>query len=116
MRDYIPVVLQAEQQELHDLITKDTLYSIVFDGATRLGMHFLCCVRPLCFCPFHLQPFTFSPPGEMVAIVIRMINNDFAIHQKLLALVTLQQSADSDALSRVILKTLSGTFTNCLHD
>ena len=71
MSEYIPLILDMERIEVGKLL-KEGVFSLIFDGASRLG--------------------------EVIAVVARIVTLDFKIYQKLISLKTLAHSADGDTL------------------
>ena len=80
MADLIPFVFAQEQESLKKEISNQYL-SIIFDGTTRLG--------------------------EAMAIVVRYVDNDWSIQQRLIRFKLLQKSMTGEQIAQVAMDTLS---------
>lgn len=81
--DTIPFILNEEEERLkQELLHKDL--SVVFDGTTRLG--------------------------EALAVVARLVTDDWSIEQRLIRLKVLSKSLVGDELAREIIDVLSITY------
>ena len=96
MADVIPFVFAQEQESLKKEIFNQ-YFSIIFDGTTRLG--------------------------EAMAIVVRYVDNDWSIQQRLIRFKLLQKSMTGEKIAQVVMDTLSreyGTLTSrflaCMRD
>ena len=96
MADLIPFVLSQEQESIKKEISNKYL-SVIFDGTTRLG--------------------------EAMAIVMRYIDDEWSIQQRLICLKLLQKSMTGEEIAQVVMDTLSreyGIFPNrllaCMRD
>ena len=96
MADLIPFVFSQEQESIKKEISNNYL-SVIFDGTTRLG--------------------------EAMAIVVRYIDDEWSIQQRLIRLKLLQKSMTGEEIAQVVIDTLSreyGIFPNrllaCMRD
>ena len=96
MADLIPFVLSQEQESIKKEISNKYL-SVIFDGTTRLG--------------------------EAMAIVMRYIDDEWSIQQRLICLKLLQKSMTGEEIAQVVMDTLCreyGIFPNrllaCMRD
>ena len=80
--DTIPFILNEEERLKQELLHKDL--SVVFDGTTRLG--------------------------EALAVVARLVTDDWSIEQRLIRLKVLSKSLVGDELAREIIDVLSITY------
>lgn len=80
--DLIPFILQNEQKQLKEEIEGRDV-SVVFDGTTRLG--------------------------EAMAVVIRFVDSDWKIQQRLVRLMLLAKSLSGEELARELIVVLSTT-------
>lgn len=77
MAQYIPFVLEEEQGLIKEEMKEATGFTVVFDGSTRLG--------------------------EALAIIVRYVDGDWRIQQRLVRFKTLAKSLNGSQLAREIL-------------
>ena len=78
MADLIPFVFSQEQESIKKEISNNL--SVIFDGTTRLG--------------------------EAMAIVVRYIDDEWSIQQRLIRLKLLQKSMTGEEIAQVVMDTL----------
>ena len=83
MSDLVPLIVAQEQADIKAEFAGKPV-SVVFDGTTRLG--------------------------EAMAIVVRFVDNSFAIQQRLLRLQLLTKSMTGEEIARVLINTLSAEY------
>ena len=84
MHDYVPFILKYEESPICQEIEGKQL-SIVFDGTSRLE--------------------------EALAIVVRFVNDDFSIQQRLVRLQMLTKSLTGEEIARELITVLSVTYS-----
>ena len=87
--DYLPFVLKEEENRIKELDGKNI--SMIFDGTSHLG--------------------------EALAIVVRFIDEDWLIQQRLIRVQLLAKSLTGEETAREVINVLSGTYSirpNCL--
>ena len=88
MADIVPFIFTQEQDILRKEISEMHL-SVIFDGTTRFG--------------------------EAMAIVVRYVDNDWCVQQRLIRLKLLQKSMKGEEIAQVVMDTLSREY-GILHD
>lgn len=84
MHDYVPFILKDEENRIRQEIDGKQL-SIIFDGTSRLG--------------------------EALAIVVRFVNDDLSIHQRLVRLQMLTKSLTGEEIARELITALSVSYS-----
>lgn len=84
MHDYVPFILKDEENRIRQEIDGKQL-SIIFDGTSRLG--------------------------EALAIVVRFVNDDLSIHQRLVRLQMLIKSLTGEEIARELITALSVSYS-----
>jgi hypothetical protein len=84
MHDYVPFILKDEENCIRQEIEGKQL-SIIFDGTSRLG--------------------------EALAIVVRFVNDDLSIHQRLVRLQMLTKSLTGEEIARELITVLSVSYS-----
>ena len=84
MHDYVPFILKDEENRIRQEIEGKQL-SIIFDGTSCLG--------------------------EALAIVVRFVNDDLSIHQRLVRLQMLTKSLTGEEIARELITALSVSYS-----
>lgn len=84
MYDYVPFILKDEENRIRQEIEGKQL-SIIFDGTSRLG--------------------------EALAMVVRFVNDDLSIHQRLVRLQMLTKSLTGEEIARELITALSVSYS-----
>ena len=84
MQDYVPFILKEEETHIHSEIDGQQL-SVIFDGTSRLG--------------------------EALVVVLRFVNRDWSVQQRLVRMQMLSKSLAVEEIARELINVLSITYS-----